>query len=246
MKFQTVPRNEKGRDFVIGDIHGEFPRVRELLDEVQFNEETDRLFSVGDLVDRGPNSVDALEWLEKPWFFAISGNHEQMTCDAATGRPADMVFHSSHGGAWFGNLTTKERNKYAYEFNRLPLAMEVQVGDKLCGLIHAEPLVLDWDQQRWVMSDHPDVKALHRVQAINFALWARDRITLTDPKRVENVDVIFVGHTPVRAPTWKANVYYIDTGGCFGRPLTMVQMDTMEVFQSLPPPKAVATYRDDF
>jgi len=38
----------------------------------------DQLFSVGDLVDRGPESHRVLEWLARPWFFAICGNHDFM------------------------------------------------------------------------------------------------------------------------------------------------------------------------
>lgn len=44
--------NILGRDFVVGDIHGEFSKLSKLLSSVEFNENSDRLFSVGDLVDR--------------------------------------------------------------------------------------------------------------------------------------------------------------------------------------------------
>ena len=75
--------NDNGRDFVVGDIHGMFGALEGLLAEVEFNEEHDRLFSVGDLVDRGPDSNRALEWLAKPWFFACRGNHEQFVLDSS-------------------------------------------------------------------------------------------------------------------------------------------------------------------
>ena len=61
--------NEDGRDFVVGDIHGMFQHLTELLEQIEFDEGSDRLFSVGDLVDRGPESHRALEWLDKPWFY---------------------------------------------------------------------------------------------------------------------------------------------------------------------------------
>lgn len=48
------PKNEGGRDFVIGDLHGCLEEFRDLLQQLQFNRERDRMFSVGDLIDRGP------------------------------------------------------------------------------------------------------------------------------------------------------------------------------------------------
>jgi len=52
-------RNNEGRDFVIGDLHGCYDELKDKLLDVNFNEEVDRVFSVGDLVDRGPESLNA-------------------------------------------------------------------------------------------------------------------------------------------------------------------------------------------
>lgn len=56
--------NILGRDFVVGDIHGEFSKLSKLLSLVGFDEHSDRLFSVGDLVDRGPESRQVEHWLK--------------------------------------------------------------------------------------------------------------------------------------------------------------------------------------
>jgi serine/threonine protein phosphatase 1 len=60
----------------VGDIHGHFQRLQQCLEAVGFDPAVDRLFSVGDLVDRGPHSEAALDWLAQPWFHAVQGNHE--------------------------------------------------------------------------------------------------------------------------------------------------------------------------
>ncbi len=44
-------RNEIGRDFAVGDIHGCFEHLSRSLKAIDFDEGVDRLFSVGDLVD---------------------------------------------------------------------------------------------------------------------------------------------------------------------------------------------------
>ena len=52
-QIQRFPKNESGRDFVIGDLHGMTEFLFKLLDYVCFDPAKDRLFSVGDLIDRG-------------------------------------------------------------------------------------------------------------------------------------------------------------------------------------------------
>ena len=53
-------KNNKGRDFIIGDIHGFYNDTINLLDNVNFDPVVDRVFQCGDLTDRGP---DSLSWL---------------------------------------------------------------------------------------------------------------------------------------------------------------------------------------
>ena len=76
---RAVGRNPAagGRDWVVGDVHGCFRTLRRALLAIDFEDGKDRLFSVGDLIDRGPNSIEALEWLEDGRFSAVvMGNHE--------------------------------------------------------------------------------------------------------------------------------------------------------------------------
>ena len=72
------PANLQGRDFIVGDLHGHPDVLRRLMDHVAFDYDMDRLFSVGDLVDRGPNSAGALDLLEAPSFYPVLGNHDAM------------------------------------------------------------------------------------------------------------------------------------------------------------------------
>ncbi len=77
-KIARHEANTKGRDFVVGDLHGCVGYLDTLMRHVGFDESTDRLFSVGDLVDRGPDSPGALELLKAPWFYPVLGNHDAM------------------------------------------------------------------------------------------------------------------------------------------------------------------------
>ena len=57
-----LERNDTGRDLVVGDVHGHFATLRRALDELEVGEH-DRVFSLGDLVDRGPDSTAAKDWI---------------------------------------------------------------------------------------------------------------------------------------------------------------------------------------
>ena len=78
--FARVERNvTAGRDFVVGDVHGEFDTLEAMLASVRVRPGRDRLFALGDLVDRGPRSADALAWMENGQIeLSVRGNHEQM------------------------------------------------------------------------------------------------------------------------------------------------------------------------
>jgi hypothetical protein len=76
---RALPSNQKGRDFVVGDLHGCFDLLDRLLEIVRFDPANDRLFSVGDLVDRCPDSFRCISFLGSPWFHAVEGNHEYIT-----------------------------------------------------------------------------------------------------------------------------------------------------------------------
>ena len=53
-----LERNDLGRDLVVGDIHGPFAMLSRALAALDVGEH-DRVFSLGDLVDRGPDSFEA-------------------------------------------------------------------------------------------------------------------------------------------------------------------------------------------
>ncbi|WP_141578061.1 metallophosphoesterase family protein [Actinomadura sp. WMMA1423] len=66
-----------GRTVIVGDVHGCFDELLELLDRVGLRPD-DLLVSVGDLVDRGPASGDVVGFFrERPNSVVVMGNHER-------------------------------------------------------------------------------------------------------------------------------------------------------------------------
>lgn len=63
-------------DYVIGDIHGCYDELIELLELVSFTPSVDRLISCGDIIDKGPNDVGVIKLLMKVNCILVLGNHD--------------------------------------------------------------------------------------------------------------------------------------------------------------------------
>ncbi len=79
------------RHLAIGDIHGCFDALRNLVDFVEFRSD-DVIVTLGDYVDRGPNSCAVLDWLlhvdTVHTLVPLRGNHDIMMSDARDDDPS--------------------------------------------------------------------------------------------------------------------------------------------------------------
>jgi len=217
-QYQVVRRfevNQEGMDYAVGDIHGQFLKLRDTLKEQKFDPQKDRLFSVGDLVDRGTYSHLAVSWLRQSWFHACMGNHDEMVL--AYGKNPLLLSRFltfGFGENWWQELSTKQQTTFLEYFAKLPLLMEVETPMGLVGILHGDiPLDLSWQDLIQALTEgNQEVR-----QAV---LWGRERVSLPDPDSVEGIQRVFCGHTPSIdfQPQVKKNVYFIDTGAGFDLP----------------------------
>lgn len=206
MKVDRYERNPVGRDLIVGDIHGCFTKLQAALTAINFDPQFDRLFSVGDLVDRGAESDQVLGWLDKPWFHAVMGNHEQMCVGYAAG-DVDRGLYGANGGHWFIGMTEAERLPITDALAALPVAIELETATGLIGIVHAACDFGSWQAFRDALTgERADYVAAN-------AMWGRSRASYPgDFGPVDGVRAVVVGHTPM--PNWTTldNVIFIDTG----------------------------------
>lgn len=67
----------KKRTILIGDVHGCITELDELLEKLAYEQNTDRLIFVGDLVDRGPDSAGVVRRAQELNAECVLGNHEE-------------------------------------------------------------------------------------------------------------------------------------------------------------------------
>jgi serine/threonine protein phosphatase 1 len=230
-RIKRFAANTAGRDFAVGDIHGHFTVLQAALDAAGFDPSADRLFSVGDLVDRGPECRRVIDWLAKPWFHPVRGNHDDYVVRFDT---CDMDNWVYNGGSWFAGLAWDEQREFAVQFAELPIAIEVETPGGLIGIIHADCPFPSWDQLRQELEAPESNKRLKLVQ--NTCMWSRNRIELVETHGVEGLRAMVVGHTPLREPVVLGNVIHIDTAGW--RPgeghFTLLNLATLEAIPPMP------------
>ncbi|MFC3394459.1 metallophosphoesterase [Brenneria rubrifaciens] len=212
--YRRISGDDYRKVFVVGDIHGCYQRLLEGLSMRHFNRETDLLISVGDLIDRGPDSPSCLALLNDPWFTAVCGNHEKMAQEALKG--VSGWLWARNGGSWYSALDGADKTiaaKRIVQTANLPLVIEVSLGHRHYVIAHA-----DYPANEYVFGKVIDEDEL---------VWGRTRITRAMAGEGDNIsgaNLFIFGHTPLNKPLIFFNQLYIDTGAVFGGPLTLIEL----------------------
>lgn len=64
------------RTIVVGDVHGCFDELQDLLQACGYRPASDRLIFVGDLINKGPKSHETLKFVRENRLDVVMGNHE--------------------------------------------------------------------------------------------------------------------------------------------------------------------------
>ena len=131
--------------YVLSDIHGDMDAFDSILSQIQLSED-DHLYIIGDVVDRGPHSIELIQRIRTMRNTTMTlGNHEYMMIHRLR-YPGNWEYKRlwyRNGGsdteAAFEKLTKDEQEEVLQYMEGLPVQVAVSVNGALYVLVHARP-----------------------------------------------------------------------------------------------------------
>lgn len=200
------------RTIVVGDIHGCYDELEDLLEKVRFGSE-DRLVSVGDLITKGPKSREVLErFMSEPQFSSVIGNHDL----ALRRRWNGEKFKLKASQKPTHKELKKEKERFLPYLNSMPFTIDL--GTHL--VVHAglRPGVALHSQ---TTEDLTELRSLGEDRA--------DRHGKPWYDEYDGEKIVLFGHWPNSEPRRGKKAIGLDTGCVYGHKLTAYIVETGEL-----------------
>lgn len=228
--------------YVMSDIHGNYDVYMKMLKKINFSEE-DRLYVLGDILDRGPHPIRIiLDLMKRPNVYCLAGNHEYMALECMSFLLKEITDQSLKDLdsdiiekllSWQQNgsvTTTDEFHKLDIETRRsvvefvaeFDLYEEIRINDKVYILVHAGLANFEEDKPMWEYE-------------LDELVWKRaDYDVQYYPDKY-----VITGHTPTMTIEGNERPGYIyrnnhhiaiDCGAGFGGRLACLCLETEEEF----------------
>lgn len=207
-----------GKIFAIGDIHGCYEKLRELMERIPYDPQQDTLVFLGDYIDRGPQSREVLTYLcqlrrEAEKVVMLMGNHEYLMLEYhRSGDPALLPFLRQLG-------IDKTLNSYGVNHPQSlqdMLFLPAEHRDLL------DSLLPYWETEDYIF--------VHAGLDPNLSLAQHDLSTLCETRAAFITDehdygkLVIFGHTAFDMPFVTPTRIGIDTGAVYGNLLTAVEL----------------------
>ena len=200
------------RTIVVGDLHGCYDELLDLLEKVSFGSE-DRLICVGDLITKGPKNREVLDrFMTDPQFTSVLGNHDLAIRRRWNGekfklKPSQKPTHKE---------LKNDKERYLPFLNQLPFTIDL--GTHL--VVHAglRPGLELYSQ---TTEDMTELRSL-----------GEDRASRKGPPWYDVYDgekIVLFGHWPATEPRRGKKAIGLDTGCVYGGQLTAYIVETGEL-----------------
>ncbi|MEM0517505.1 MULTISPECIES: metallophosphoesterase family protein [Aequorivita] len=225
---------------VIGDIHGGFRALKQLIERANLPSDTKYIF-VGDYVDGWSQSAEVISYLidfsQKYDCIFLRGNHDELLLNYLRTGDDNPMWLSQGGQSSVNSYSELSKTKKNIHLRFLENLQNYYIDSENRLFLHAGftnqhgpqneyyPNMVYWDRTLWEM-----------VCAMDSSISENDD---KYPKRLKLFKEIFIGHTPtIRVgydkPANFANVWNVDTGAAFRGKLSMLDVDSKEIWQSEP------------
>jgi serine/threonine protein phosphatase 1 len=204
MSFLKIEHDPSKRYLIIGDIHGQMDSLFKLLQKCDYDEKRDVLITTGDMIDRGPDSINVVEFFcnhEKR--HSVLGNHELM----AINHQKDFPMWQANGG--YQTLTDMYRRRLPIgdlvkNLKALPVVLEV--GDQF-RVVHAD-LPGGWnDEEIRIAAENNTPDELQGL------LWSRETVIHGEPRNgssgIRKIHT-YCGHSRMEQMTTIGDITFID------------------------------------
>jgi len=219
---------------VIGDVHGCYYTLTELVKVIKTKYPGIIIYSVGDLVDRGKFSFEVVEFIKNEKIVFTPGNHDYMFLYFIE-EPASVL-----GNAWIYNGSEFTTSSYEKRSEKIPEHLQLIRNSSLfinledCFVSHAgistyyksklgKNILDNLDKLKNVVEN--SITSEHGI------LWTRDELVNLGKLQV-------VGHTRMDDVTFveKSNTVYIDTSVYTGNKLSAAIIEDNKVIEILSVP----------
>lgn len=242
------------RKFVIGDIHGGYKALIQVLNNVNFDYEKDYLFSVGDIADGWSQTPECIEeFMKMKNLVWCLGNHDKWCQDWFAGKMnmegvetefrnnkvyhVDYEYCRSEAYSWLSQggketYTAYLNNPHLIDKHRdfwIKKPVLYHVDNNRC-FVHA-----GWKRDQPI-SECAKIYEYFLYWDRNF--WSQAMSAKENKLRTEdNFDKVYIGHTSTTfwghtEPMCRGGVWNMDTGAGWEGKLTIMNIDTEEFVQS--------------
>lgn len=210
------------RHLAIGDIHGCFNALRTLAEFVELRPD-DTSITLGDYVNRGPDTCAVLDWLIDKHtcgqLIPLRGNHEIMMLDAQKNARSFEIWIDVGGDATLNSYSSESATglitdipKHHWSFLKNDLRATFQTDRHF--FVHANAYA------DIPINDQPE----------SMLYWEQ----FNQPPRHESGKIMVCGHTSQRSglPITNGNAICIDTWACGGGWLTCLHVESGMIWQA--------------
>lgn len=198
---------------VLGDIHGCLHTLNSLFEKIK--DRCEEIFSVGDLIDRGPYSKEVVQFCIDNNVMPVRGNHEDMLLKAIensdenlwnTSKEIDLYFYNGGDKAQKSYIGSKSRN----DFNNFKKELESNGH-----LEWIKSFPLKYESKVLVISHAGIIEGGDDISI----LWNRDV-----PAKLDKIQIF--GHTPIENVDYIEDHYVnIDTACVYGNKLSAILIE---------------------
>jgi len=234
------------RTLAIGDIHGAFKALKQVLERCKFDLTKDKLISLGDLTDGWSESAEVVEHLieiknQSDKHIFVRGNHDVFIYDYLHYGRTPLIWTEQGGKATIESyirtnyLVSDEHRKFFKNQVDYYLDGEKRLfihggwyyamgfPEGALGSVNAGSIAKEC---HWDRSIFETARTAHLMRKHNPDAWKK----FDD---LEEFKEVYIGHTARdKGPENYLNLWNLDTGAGWSGKLTIMDIDTKEIWQS--------------